>query len=78
MEHINLLNFHFEQNKDWDKEYIENMARLLKVSRDKVYKWHWEKKNQKKSVNKQIEDDIILNQALGLKSGEMYLDWANP
>ena len=48
MEHINLLNYHFEHNKDWDKEYIEQLAKLLKVSKEKVYKWHWEKKKRTK------------------------------
>ena len=74
MEHLNLLNFHFEQNKDWDKEYIENMARLLKVGKDKIYKWHWEKKKSYIKQKDKIEDDLVLNQALGLKQGEMFLD----
>jgi hypothetical protein len=34
----------FKKNKDWNKNKIKQMAKRLKISMAKVYKWHWEKK----------------------------------
>lgn len=45
-----------EQNKSWTKEYMNNLAAKLGLSRRQVYKWHWDKtqKKAKKESNKRL------------------------
>ena len=41
-----VLQSEFQKEINWSPEKIEALAAMLKVSKLKIYKWHWDQKNR--------------------------------
>lgn len=39
----------FQQNPNWSQDYIEDLAALLDLGPQKIYKWNWDRKQKELS-----------------------------
>ena len=49
-----ILQIEFMQNPNWTKDFIQTLAERLNLSRTKVYKWNWDRRNRARCENEPL------------------------